>query len=133
MIEVSTGGDWANVANLRLSQQKDYKNALRVEVRGHAFLKLITDTPTIKMDTQSAEFRVQIDPLEAVDPQYELPLWIIISAAVAGIVLLGIIIIIMWKCGFFQRASRREMYEAKAQKAEMKIQPSETEKLTEDY
>uniref|UniRef100_A0AAV2LG01 Integrin alpha-2 domain-containing protein n=1 Tax=Knipowitschia caucasica TaxID=637954 RepID=A0AAV2LG01_KNICA len=88
---------------------EDYKNALRVEVRGHAFLKLITDTPTIKMDTQSAEFRVQIDPLEAVDPQYELPLWIIISAAVAGIVLLGIIIIIMWKCGFFQRASRREM------------------------
>lgn len=37
------------------------------------------------------------------------------------------------QCGFFQRASRREMYEAKAQKAEMKIQPSETERLTEDY
>lgn len=37
------------------------------------------------------------------------------------------------QCGFFKRASRREMYEAKAQKAEMKIQPSETERLTEDY
>lgn len=112
---------------------EDYQNALRVEVRGHASLKLITDKPTIKMDTQKVEFRVQIDPVEDVETQYELPLWIIISAAVAGIVLLGIIIIIMWKCGFFQRASRREMYEAKAQKAEMKIQPSETERLTEDY
>ncbi|XP_033840322.1 integrin alpha-3b [Periophthalmus magnuspinnatus] len=112
---------------------EDYSNALRVEVRGHAFLKLITDKPTIKMDPQSTEFRVQIDPLEDVETQYELPLWIIISAAVAGIVLLGIIILILWKCGFFQRASRREMYEAKAQKAEMKIQPSETERLTEDY
>lgn len=37
------------------------------------------------------------------------------------------------QCGFFQRASRREMYEAKAQKAEMKIQPSETEKMIEDH
>uniref|UniRef100_A0A8C4T739 Integrin, alpha 3b n=1 Tax=Erpetoichthys calabaricus TaxID=27687 RepID=A0A8C4T739_ERPCA len=37
------------------------------------------------------------------------------------------------QCGFFKRASRRAMYEAKGQKAEMKIQPSETERLTEDY
>jgi integrin alpha 3 len=37
------------------------------------------------------------------------------------------------QCGFFRRASRREMYEAKGQKAEMKSQPSETERLTEDY
>lgn len=112
---------------------EDYQNALRVEVWGHTFLKLITDKPTIKMETQKVEFRVQIDPVEDVEAQYELPLWIIISAAVAGIVLLGIIILILWKCGFFQRASRREMYEAKAQKAEMKIQPSETERLTDDY
>uniref|UniRef100_A0A8C6T7G8 Integrin, alpha 3b n=1 Tax=Neogobius melanostomus TaxID=47308 RepID=A0A8C6T7G8_9GOBI len=112
---------------------EDYSNALRVVVWGHASLKLITDKPTIKMDTQKAKFRVEIDPVEDVESQYELPLWIIICAAVAGIVLLGIIIIILWKCGFFQRASRREMYEAKAQKAEMKIQPSETERLTEDY
>lgn len=112
---------------------EDYQNSLRVEVRGHASLKLITDKPAIKMDAQTVEFRVQIDPVEDVETPYELPLWIIISAAVAGIVLLGIIILILWKCGFFQRASRREMYEAKAQKAEMKIQPSETERLTEDY
>uniref|UniRef100_A0A8D3CC79 Integrin, alpha 3b n=1 Tax=Scophthalmus maximus TaxID=52904 RepID=A0A8D3CC79_SCOMX len=112
---------------------EDYSNALRITVRGQATLKLITDKPTIKMDSQTTMFTVEIEPVEGVEIPYELPLWIIISAAVAGIVLLGIIIIILWKCGFFQRASRREMYEAKAQKAEMKIQPSETEKLTEDY
>lgn len=32
-----------------------------------------------------------------VETPYELPLWIIISAVVAGIVLLGIIILILWK------------------------------------
>uniref|UniRef100_A0AAQ4S8P0 Integrin, alpha 3b n=1 Tax=Gasterosteus aculeatus aculeatus TaxID=481459 RepID=A0AAQ4S8P0_GASAC len=110
---------------------EDYSNALRITVKGQATLKLITDKPTIRMDPQP--FAVEIEPLERVEAPYELPLWIIISAVVAGILLLGIIIVILWKCGFFQRASRREMYEAKAQKAEMKIQPSETERLTEDY
>ncbi|XP_008300957.1 integrin alpha-3b [Stegastes partitus] len=112
---------------------EDYFNALRVTVRGQATLKLITDKPTLKMNRQTTMFAVEIEPVEGVEVPYELPLWIIISAAIAGILLLGIIIIILWKCGFFQRASRREMYEAKAQKAEMKIQPSETERLTEDY
>ncbi|KAM9424544.1 integrin alpha-3b [Pholidichthys leucotaenia] len=112
---------------------EDYANALRVTVRGNATLKLITDQKNIKMDNQIAMYTVEIEPVEGVETPYELPLWIIISAAVAGILLLGIIILILWKCGFFQRASRREMYEAKAQKAEMKIQPSETERLTEDY
>ncbi|XP_056221249.1 integrin alpha-3b isoform X2 [Seriola aureovittata] len=111
---------------------EDYSNA-EVMVKGEATLKLITDKPTIRMDSQTTTFKVEIKPVEGVETPYELPLWIIISAAVAGIVLLGIIILILWKCGFFQRASRREMYEAKAQKAEMKIQPSETERLTEDY
>ncbi|KAM3592384.1 uncharacterized protein V6R79_017677 [Siganus canaliculatus] len=112
---------------------EDYANALRITVRGQATLKLITDKQTLKMDSQTNMFTVEIEPVEGVEVPYELPLWIIISAAVAGILLLGIIILILWKCGFFQRANRREMYEAKAQKAEMKIQPSETERLTEDY
>uniref|UniRef100_A0AAX7SQ70 Integrin alpha-2 domain-containing protein n=1 Tax=Astatotilapia calliptera TaxID=8154 RepID=A0AAX7SQ70_ASTCA len=112
---------------------EDYSDAFVVEVKGQATLKLINNQSNIKMESQTALFKVQIEPEERVETPYELPLWIIISAAVAGIALLGIIILILWKCGFFQRASRREMYEAKAQKAEMKIQPSETERLTEDY
>ncbi|XP_028423117.1 integrin alpha-3b [Perca flavescens] len=112
---------------------EDYSNALRITVKGQATLKLIKNKPNIKMDSQTSVFTVEIEPLEGVEAPYELPLWIVISAAIAGIVLLGIIILILWKCGFFQRANRREMYEAKAQKAEMKIQPSETERLTEDY
>lgn len=32
---------------------QDYSNALRVTVRGQATLKLITDKPTLKMDSQT--------------------------------------------------------------------------------
>ncbi|XP_057183486.1 integrin alpha-3-like [Triplophysa rosa] len=112
---------------------EDYGNALRVQVRGQATLRLLTDKPAIKMESQTREFQVNIDPVLGEETPYEVPLWIIIVAAIAGIVLLGIISSILWKCGFFRRASRREMYEAKSQKAEMKIQPSETERLTEEY
>ncbi|XP_013887582.1 integrin alpha-3b [Austrofundulus limnaeus] len=83
---------------------EDYSNALRVTVTGQATLKLITDKPTIKMDNQTLGFTVEIEPEEEVEIPYELPLWIIISAAVAGIMLLGIIILIMWKLGFFKRS-----------------------------
>lgn len=36
---------------------QDYADALRVMVRGHATLKLITDKPTIKMDSQTTMVR----------------------------------------------------------------------------
>ncbi|KAL0984277.1 hypothetical protein UPYG_G00139340 [Umbra pygmaea] len=112
---------------------EDYKNALRVKVKGQATLYLVTDNPTIKMESETREFLVDIDPVLGVEQPYEVPMWIIIVAVLAGILLLGVIIFILWKCGFFRRANRREMYEAKGQKAEMKSQPSETERLTEDY
>ncbi|XP_034426036.1 integrin alpha-3b isoform X1 [Hippoglossus hippoglossus] len=83
---------------------EDYSNALRVTVRGEAKLKLITDKPTITIDSEPIMFTVEIEPVEGGEKPYELPLWIIISAAVAGILLLGIIIIILWKLGFFKRA-----------------------------
>ncbi|XP_069012001.1 integrin alpha-3b isoform X1 [Embiotoca jacksoni] len=83
---------------------EDYANALRITVKGQATLKLITDKPAIKMDSQTTSFTVEIDPVEGVETPHELPLWIIISAAVAGILLLGIIIVILWKLGFFKRA-----------------------------
>ncbi|XP_074518763.1 integrin alpha-3b [Halichoeres trimaculatus] len=83
---------------------EDYPNALRVKVKGQATLKLITDKPTLKMESQTSTFLVEIDPVESVEVPYELPLWIIISAIVAGVLLLGIIIIVLWKLGFFKRA-----------------------------
>ncbi|XP_032430115.1 integrin alpha-3b isoform X1 [Xiphophorus hellerii] len=83
---------------------EDYPNALNVRVKVRATLKLITDKPTIKMDAHDLPLAVDIEPEESVEIPYELPLWIIISAAVAGLLLLGIIILILWKLGFFKRA-----------------------------
>ncbi|XP_059414329.1 integrin alpha-3 isoform X2 [Carassius carassius] len=110
---------------------EDY-NGARVLVFGSATLSLKTEKSTIKMSNYTREFTVAIDPAEAEELQYEMPLWIIIVSVLAGVILLGLIVILLWKCGFFKRANTRELYEAKAQKAEMKTQPSENDRLTEE-
>ncbi|KAK9977874.1 hypothetical protein ABG768_019661 [Culter alburnus] len=110
---------------------EDY-NALRVVVLGSATLILKTDKTTIKMNNNTREFRVFIDPAMSEELPYKAPLWIIIVSVLAGVILLGLIVILLWKCGFFKRANTRELYEAKAQKAEMKTQPSENDRLTEE-
>uniref|UniRef100_A0A3B3V5I9 Integrin alpha-3-like n=1 Tax=Poecilia latipinna TaxID=48699 RepID=A0A3B3V5I9_9TELE len=71
-------------------------------------------------------------------PEFELqlnsgaPWWIIVVSVLAGVLLLALICVLLWKCGFFKRASTREMYEAKTQRACMKSQPSDMDKLTEE-
>uniref|UniRef100_A0A8C6M0V5 Integrin, alpha 3b n=3 Tax=Nothobranchius TaxID=28779 RepID=A0A8C6M0V5_NOTFU len=93
---------WSRLWNSTMLE--DYSDALIITVKGQATLKLITDKPTIKMDNQTFEFSVEIESEEMVEAIYVLPVWIIISSAVAGIVLLGIIILILWKLGFFKRS-----------------------------
>ncbi|XP_033911681.3 integrin alpha-3b [Acipenser ruthenus] len=112
---------------------EDYSEVGRVTVKAKATLKLVTKKPTIEMTETTHPIILEVDSEILEEAPQDIALWIIIVAVVAGILLLGLIILLLWKCGFFKRASRREMYEAKGQKAEMKIQPSETERLTEDY
>ncbi|KAI4898171.1 hypothetical protein NFI96_016261 [Prochilodus magdalenae] len=83
---------------------EDYANTLRVTVKGFVTLRLVTDKPAIKMDNEIREFVVNIDPVPGEETPYNAPLWIYMVAGVAGILLLGFITIILWKCGFFKRA-----------------------------
>ncbi|XP_005164152.1 integrin alpha-3 isoform X2 [Danio rerio] len=110
---------------------EDYR-AKGVSVQGSVMLTLKTDKKNIKMNNNIREFTVEIDPAVAEELPYEAPLWIIIVSVLSGVVMLGVIVILLWKCGFFKRANTRELYEAKAQKAEMKTQPSENDRLTEE-
>ncbi|XP_076856786.1 integrin alpha-3b isoform X2 [Brachyhypopomus gauderio] len=83
---------------------EDYFNTFQVIVKGHATLRLHTNKSAIRMDSNRQEFVVNIDPDLREETPYDVPLWIYVVAGVAGILLLGLISLILWKCGFFKRA-----------------------------
>ncbi|KAM9747489.1 integrin alpha-3 isoform 2-T2 [Dama dama] len=112
---------------------EDYRDFDRVRVASWATLFLRTSVPTINMENKTVRFSVDIDSDLVEELPAEIELWLVLVAVSAGLLLLGLIILLLWKCGFFKRARTRALYEAKRQKAEMKSQPSETERLTEDY
>ncbi|XP_048373643.1 integrin alpha-3 isoform X2 [Sphaerodactylus townsendi] len=112
---------------------EDYNNFDRVKVDGQATLFLRTNTSTVNMRNHTVWFSVNIDSELSEEQPAELELWLVLLSIAAGLLLLGIIVIVLWKCGFFRRANTRAMYEAKGQKAKRKIQPSETKRLTDSY
>ncbi|XP_006276744.1 integrin alpha-3 [Alligator mississippiensis] len=112
---------------------EEYSSYDRIKVEGQATLFLRTNVATINMKNHTVQFFVDIDSELTEEQPAEIALWLVLFAVGAGLLLLGLIVLLLWKCGFFRRANTRAMYEAKAQKAEMKIQPSETERLTDDY
>ncbi|KAK2829162.1 hypothetical protein Q7C36_017152 [Tachysurus vachellii] len=113
---------------------EDYNKASLVFISGEATLKLKTDRTMIHLDNKAnnVTFSVEVTPAIQDEVEYKVPQWIIIVSALAGVLLLALIVVLLWKCGFFRRANTREIYEAKSQKAEMRTQPSEKDRLTED-
>ncbi|XP_066498563.1 integrin alpha-3 isoform X2 [Hoplias malabaricus] len=109
---------------------EDYRD-LEICITGEAELNLATDKAVLRMASSKVTFSVKISPTGQKEALHEAPLWIIVVSVLAGVILLGLIIILLWRCGFFRRASTRELYEAKKLKAEMKVQPSETERQTD--
>ncbi|XP_026181934.1 integrin alpha-3-like isoform X2 [Mastacembelus armatus] len=112
---------------------EDYNDARGILVRGRATLKLQTNKPTVNMEFQSTEIEVYIYPELGQQVDSSAPLWIIVMSVLAGVLLLALICLLLWKCGFFRRASTRELYEAKTHKAHMKSQPSENARMTEEH
>ncbi|KAG5270292.1 hypothetical protein AALO_G00191010 [Alosa alosa] len=48
------------------------------------------------------------------EEDYRIPIWIIIGSTLGGLLLLALLILALWKLGFFQRQKRREEAEQEA-------------------
>lgn len=68
---------------------QDHHYLLTFEASHHFMLFFFSST--------SLQFVVNIDPVPGEEAPYNVPLWIYIIAGVAGILLLGIISLILWK------------------------------------
>ncbi|XP_015269163.1 PREDICTED: integrin alpha-3 [Gekko japonicus] len=82
---------------------EDYNNFDRVKVNGQATLFLRTNTSTINMKNHTLWFSVNIDSELSEEQPAELELWLVLVSIAAGLLLLGIIVVVLWKCNFFKR------------------------------
>ncbi|XP_055983003.1 integrin alpha-3 [Sorex fumeus] len=82
---------------------EDYRGFDRVTVASTATLFLRTSTRTITMENKTVAFSVDIDSELHEELPPEIELWVVLLAISVGLVVLGLIIILLWKCNFFKR------------------------------
>ncbi|KAK3850277.1 hypothetical protein Pcinc_043006, partial [Petrolisthes cinctipes] len=60
------------------------------------------------LPVKSLEVATPVAPAKSLDEAPEVPWWVILLATLAGILILAIIILILWKCGYFKRNRPKE-------------------------
>ncbi|CAM9846145.1 unnamed protein product [Bubo scandiacus] len=106
---------------------EEYRDFDRVKVDGTATLFLRTHVPTITMRNHTVRFSVDVDSELTEEQPAEIALWLVLVAVAAGLLLLGLIILLLWKCDFFQRTRYYRImpkYHAVRIRQEQRHQPS---------
>ncbi|XP_037629562.1 integrin alpha-7 isoform X1 [Sebastes umbrosus] len=81
-------------------------SALELLVRANITVK--SSIKHLVLKDAAAQVPVMIYPEPGLVDQYLIPWWIILIAVLAGILLLTLLVCILWKCGFFQRATYKD-------------------------
>ncbi|KAG9341194.1 hypothetical protein JZ751_019633 [Albula glossodonta] len=74
-------------------------------------------TASIELDPSSSMFLNEEKPIILEirkEGDYRIPIWIIIGSTLGGLLLLALLILALWKLGFFQRQKRRQEVEQEA-------------------
>ncbi|XP_029986568.1 integrin alpha-3-like [Sphaeramia orbicularis] len=82
---------------------EDFNDATMVLVQGRATLKLKTKNQSVNMESQTTEIQVLVYPEAGQQLDSGAPLWVMVVSVLAGMVLLALICLLLWKCGFFVR------------------------------
>ncbi|NXQ53434.1 ITA3 protein, partial [Anthoscopus minutus] len=82
---------------------EEFRDFDRVKVTGTATLFLRSQVPTVTMRNHTVRFSVDVDSELQEEQPAEIALWLVLVSVAAGLLLLGLIILLLWKCDFFQR------------------------------
>lgn len=108
---------------------EDYVSATPLDIIVKASLVLHTSVKNVVLRTPDTNVTVTVYPETTITPHGGVPWWIILVAVLAGISILALLVFLLWKCGFFKRATK-DQYDAAYHKAEIHVQPSDKDKLS---
>nr|XP_023966206.1 integrin alpha-7 isoform X12 [Chrysemys picta bellii] len=121
---------WGRLWNSTFLEEYPAVTSVELLVRANITVKSTIQNLVLKDAATQIPVTIYLDPSAAVPRG--VPWWIILIAVLAGILVLGLLVSVLWKCGFFQRSSRAAPYAANYYRARLAVQPSEVEKQAEE-
>ncbi|XP_053868553.1 integrin alpha-7 isoform X7 [Malaclemys terrapin pileata] len=117
---------WGRLWNSTFLEEYPAVTSVELLVRANITVKSTIQNLVLKDAATQIPVTIYLDPSAAVPRG--VPWWIILIAVLAGVLVLGLLVSVLWKCGFFQRSSRAAPYAANYYRARLAVQPSEVEK-----
>ncbi|XDV31465.1 hypothetical protein PO909_034140 [Leuciscus waleckii] len=103
---------------------EDYASYNYLDIIVKASISLDVSANNIVLKNAETQVRLTVFPETTATPFGGVPWWIILVAVLAGILMLALLVLLLWKCGFFKRTKKDE-YDAAIHKAEIHTQPSD--------
>uniref|UniRef100_A0A8C1TAV2 Integrin subunit alpha 6 n=1 Tax=Cyprinus carpio TaxID=7962 RepID=A0A8C1TAV2_CYPCA len=83
---------------------EDYVSYNYLDIIVKASISLDVSAKNIVLKNPETQVRLTVFPETAVTPFGGVPWWIILVAVLAGILMLALLVLLLWKCGFFKRS-----------------------------
>uniref|UniRef100_A0A8C1EHA7 Integrin, alpha 11a n=1 Tax=Cyprinus carpio carpio TaxID=630221 RepID=A0A8C1EHA7_CYPCA len=117
--QIPTTSNWVSSVRLSVCESnvsclfaQNYSNTLTMPVQCTINLPSYRDFSLLYFFVCVCFFQIILEIRKQED--YRVPIWIIIGSTLGGLVLLSLLILALWKLGFFQRQKRREETENEA-------------------
>uniref|UniRef100_G1SD83 Integrin subunit alpha 6 n=1 Tax=Oryctolagus cuniculus TaxID=9986 RepID=G1SD83_RABIT len=110
---------------------EEYSKLNYLDIVLRASIDVTSAAENIKLPNAGTQVRVTVFPSKTVAQYSGVPWWIILVAILVGILMLALLVLALWKCGFFKR-NKKDHYDATYHKAEIHAQLSDKERLTSD-
>ncbi|XP_064018713.1 integrin alpha-6 isoform X3 [Pogoniulus pusillus] len=83
---------------------EEYSKMNYLDILVRASVSVPAAAKNVKLTNEAAQVRVTVFPAKPVALYTGVPWWIIAVAIFAGILMLALLVLLLWKCGFFQRS-----------------------------
>ncbi|XP_053564062.1 integrin alpha-7 isoform X2 [Bombina bombina] len=111
---------------------EDYSSVSNLKVIIRANITVKSSIKNLELRNATAQIPVILYSDVGVAILGGVPWWIILIAVLGGILLLALLVLILWKCGFFKRSTREEKYSTNYYRAHLGVQPSEADRQAEE-
>ncbi|XP_032973514.1 integrin alpha-7 isoform X4 [Rhinolophus ferrumequinum] len=116
---------WGRLWNSTFLEEYSAVKSLEVIVRANITVKSSIKNLVLRDASTVIPVMVYLDPVAVVAEG--VPWWVILLAVLAGLLVLALLVLLMWKCGFFRRSSQNSSFPTNYHRAHLAVQPSAVE------